>query len=60
MVGACVSLTVTVNEHVVLGLSGLVSDAVQFTVVVPTLKTEPLEGMQLIVAPGQLSVAVAV
>ena len=34
--------------------------AVQVTVVVPTAKAVPLAGLQLAVAPGQLSVAVGV
>ena len=59
-VGASTSLIVTVKLHVVSGLSGLVSLAVQFTVVVPTANVEPLAGLQVIVAPGQLSDAVAV
>ena len=59
-VGASVSLTVTVNEQLVSGLSGLVSDAVQFTVVVPTEKLVPEGGAQTMVAPPQLSDAVAV
>jgi hypothetical protein len=58
-VGACVSCTVTVNEHIVSGLSGLVSVAVQLTVVVPTENIEPLIGLHIMLAPGQLSEAVA-
>jgi hypothetical protein len=53
--GGCVSLTVTVNEQVTLLL--LASVAVQVTVVVPLGKTEPGAGVQLVVAPGQLSEA---
>lgn len=60
MVGAWVSLTVTVNEQLVSGLSGLLSLAVQFTVVVPNGNVEPLAGLQTMVEPGQLSDAVAV
>ena len=58
--GASVSLTVTVNEQVLSGLSGLVSLAVQFTVVVPAGKTEPLAGLHTMLALPQLSDAVAV
>jgi hypothetical protein len=58
--GSCVSCTVTVNEHVASGLFGDASLAVQVTVVVPTGKVEPDAGVQTIVAPEQLSVAVAV
>ena len=43
-----------------LGLSGLASLAVQLTVVVPIGNVEPLAGVQLMLAPGQLSVALAV
>ena len=60
IVGGCVSCTVMVNVHVPLGLSGLVSTAVQVTVVVPTGKNEPEAGEQLAVGPGQLSVGVGV
>ena len=59
-VGTCVSLTVTVNEHVVFGLFGDASDAVHVTVVVPTGNEDPEAGTQETVAPGQLSVAVGV
>jgi hypothetical protein len=38
----------------------LASVAVQVTVVVPTAKVEPIAGVQLVVTPGQLSVAVGV
>ena len=58
-VGASASFTVTVKEQLVLGLSGLASLAVQLTVVVPTENVEPDAGKQLIVAPGQLSLALA-
>jgi hypothetical protein len=57
-VGACVSLTVTVNEH-----EPVFDDAsvvVQLTVVVPTGKVEPVAGTHTTVAPGQLSVPVGV
>jgi hypothetical protein len=49
-----------VKEQLVSLLSGLASEAVQLTGVVPTGNTEPLAGLQTIVAPGQLSDAVAV
>ena len=58
--GACVSCTVTENEQVPSGLFGDASLAVHVTVVVPTGKVEPLAGTHAIVAPGQLSDAVAV
>jgi hypothetical protein len=57
-VGGSVSLTVTVTEQVL--VLPLASVAVQFTVVTPLAKVEPLEGAQLMLAPGQLSLAVAV
>ena len=47
-----------VNEHIASGLSGLISEAVQVTVVVPTGKQKPEGGLQLTVALPQLSVAV--
>ena len=52
--GASVSFTVTLNVQV----SALpeASVAIQVTGVIPTGKTEPEAGVQLIVAPGQLSV----
>jgi hypothetical protein len=50
--------TVTVNEQLVSGLSGLVSEAVQVTVVVPGGKQKPDAGEQTTVALPQLSVAV--
>jgi hypothetical protein len=53
MVGGCVSLTVTVNEHVPVPPEPSV--AVQVTVVAPTGKTEPEAGVQMMVTPGQLS-----
>lgn len=54
------SLTVTVNVHVVSGLFGLASVAVQVTVVVPTVKVEPEAGLHEAVGLGQLSVGVGV
>jgi hypothetical protein len=56
--GGCVSLTVTVNEQVAVLPDASV--AAQVTVVTPLLNAEPEAGLQLIVAPGQLSLAVAV
>jgi hypothetical protein len=58
--GACVSLTVTVNEQFAVLL--LVSVAVQLTVVTPLLNVDPDAGVHTTgVGPsGQLSVAVAV
>ena len=47
--------TVTANAHDV--TLPLVSVAVQVTLVVPTAKTEPGAGVQTVVTPGQLSVA---
>ena len=55
MVGGWVSLTVTVKLHGV--VLPLVSLAVQLTVVVPVGKVAPEGGVQLMVAPGQLSEA---
>ena len=57
-VGACVSVTVTVKEHIPMLLDA--SFAVQVTVVVPTGKRLPDAGAQVTVAPGQLSEAVGV
>lgn len=57
-VGASVSFTVTVKLQFVSVLSELASLAVQFTVVVPTTKFDPLAGVHEIVAPVQLSEAV--
>lgn len=57
MVGACVSLTVTVKLHEFVLLE--VSVAVQLTVVVPFMKVEPAGGVHTTVAPGQLSFTVA-
>ena len=54
------SCTVNVNEQVPSGLFGEASLAVQVTVVDPTGNVEPDAGTHAIVAPGQLSVAVAV
>ena len=57
-VGACVSLTVTVNEQ----LAGLpeASLTVQVTVVAPFAKVVPDAGVQMgVPTPGQLSLAVA-
>jgi len=57
--GACVSFTVTLNEHEP-GLP-LASFAVQVTVVVPFGNVEPLAGAQVTEpTPGQLSEAVGV
>jgi hypothetical protein len=50
--------TVTVNEQLASGLSELVSDAVQVTVVVPVGKQKPDGGTQATVAVPQLSLAV--
>jgi hypothetical protein len=58
MAGGSVSLTVTVKLHPV--LLPCPSFALQFTVVVPRGKEEPLTGEQVTVAVPQLSVAVAV
>ena len=57
-VGACVSLTVTVNEHD--PVFDEASVAVQVTVVVPTANVDPVAGTHTTVAPGQLSAAVGV
>ena len=56
MVGLSVSLTVTVKVQVAVFPD--VSVAVQVTVVVPFAKVEPEAGEQLVVTPGQLSLAV--
>ena len=56
IVGGCVSLTVTVNEHEAVFIAASV--AVQVTVVVPTGKVVPDAGTQLMVGAAQLSVAV--
>jgi hypothetical protein len=50
--------TVTANEHD--AVLPLASVAVQETLVVPTAKTEPDAGVQMVVTPGQLSVAIGV
>lgn len=57
-VGACVSLTVTVNEHEPVFEEA--SLAVQVTVVVPTGKLDPEGGKHATVDPGQLSEAAGV
>jgi hypothetical protein len=56
--GACISTTVTVNEHE--AVLPLESVAVELTVVVPFGKAEPDGGLLTTVTPGQLSVAVTV
>src|SRR5438552_2629706 len=56
--GGSLSTTVTVKLQVALWLCASV--AVQLTVVVPTGKSELDAGLQLMIAPGQLSLAVAV
>jgi hypothetical protein len=57
IIGISVSLTVTVNEQ--LAVLPAASVAVQVTVLVPFANVEPLAGEQLLVTPGQLSLAVA-
>ena len=60
-VGACVSVTVTVNVHVPSGLFAETSLAVHVTVVAPTGNVEPDAGTHATVTtPGQLSVPVGV
>ena len=59
-VGLSVSLTVTVNEQLVSGLSVLPSLAMQLTVVVPDGNCVPDAGEHVIVGSGQLSLALAV
>jgi hypothetical protein len=49
--GACVSCTVTVNEHAAIWPPGSVAE--QVTVVVPTMNVEPEAGEQVTVAPVQ-------
>jgi len=49
-VGACVSLTVTVNEHIVFGSTEF--DAVHVTVVVPIANVEPDAGTHVTVGSG--------
>jgi hypothetical protein len=56
--GGSASLTVTVKVQQ--ALLPLLSVAQQVTGVVPLGKVEPLGGMQLVVTPGQLSLALAV
>jgi hypothetical protein len=56
--GSCVSLTVTVNEHV--DWLACASVPVHVTVVTPRLNVEPEGGTHTIVGLGQLSVTVAV
>ena len=56
MVGFSLSVTVTVKLHV--AVCPEVSVAVQVTVVVPLGNAVPDAGVQLVVTPGQLSVAV--
>jgi negative regulator of sigma E activity len=59
IVGAVISLTVTVNVQVPVLGGTAASDAEQLTVVTPLLKVEPLAGLQVTVRePSQLSVAV--
>ena len=57
-VGGSLSVTVTVKLQVAVWLCASV--AVQLTVVVPTGNSEPLAGLQTMLEPGQLSLAVAV
>jgi len=57
-VGGSLSVTVTVKLHVAVRPEASV--AVQLTVVVPTGKSPPEAGLQRIVAPEQLSLALAV
>ena len=57
MWGASSSLTVTVKEQ--LALLPAASVAVQWTVVMPSGKRLPLAGMQLMLAPAQLSLVLA-
>ena len=51
-------LTVMVKVHIAMFIDA--SLAVQVTVVVPTGKQNPEAGVQLAVAPGQLSIGVGV
>ena len=51
--GACVSLTVTVNEHELVLFDASV--AVHVTVVVPIANCVPEAGTHVTVVPGQLS-----
>ena len=57
IVGAWVSLTVTVNEQA--AVREAASVAVHVTVVTPRANAEPLAGTHATVTPGQLSEAVA-
>jgi hypothetical protein len=56
--GGCRMVTLTLNEQLLLLPDASV--AVQVTLVEPAGKVEPLAGVQALVTPGQLSVAVAV
>ena len=56
ILGFWLSLTITVNVQV--AVNPTASVAVQVTVVVPTLNSEPEAGLQIVATPGQLSVAV--
>ena len=57
MLGACVSLIVTVKEHAAVLPDESV--AVQVTLLVPLLKELPEAGVQAVATPGQLSLAEA-
>ena len=59
MLGGVTSLTVTVKLQLAVLAGEAASLAVQLTVVVPSGKALPEGGAQLMLAPGQLSVAVA-
>ena len=56
--GGCVSLTVTMNEHLL--VLPAASVAMQFTVVTPFANVEPDGGVHTTATPGQLSVAATV
>jgi hypothetical protein len=56
--GGSVSLTARLKEQ--LTLLPLASAALQLTIVLPWWKVEPLGGVQMMAAPGQLSLTVAV
>ena len=58
--GGVTSVTVTVNEQLEAETLPEASVAVQLTEVVPTGNADPVAGVQDTVAPGQLSLAVAV
>jgi hypothetical protein len=60
ILGAWVSLTVTVKLQLPVDMLPDASVAVQVTVITPLANVEPEAGRQLVVAPGQLSLAVAV